>query len=599
MPNARHLLEVIHPNQRERFEVDARGLRTTTVVASAVSDANENTTTTHTLYNESRQPLAELNAQGHITRQYIWLADMLLAVMDSDSGLPPASAADNADGQALAQEVPLSQDLWALVVSWGQVIGSAVTDQPWQLTFIHTNHLGAPELATNAQGQPVWAADYAPFGGATVRTFASTKGSNNTGSRTGTEARTFTLHIRLPGQVWDEETGLHYNRQRYYDPATGQYLTPDPLGQPDGPNAYLYAAGNPLSFIDPDGLVLFAFDGTRNNRDSRTNVFWLDQAYNGNDSRDIANSDRPYYEEGPGVDSTADGALSYSLSGRINTQLQRLDNYVSATWRSETDQNKTFTYQNPLEITLDIVGFSRGAAAARDFANRVVIRNRNGYYRQRPEVKGGCVTVIIRFMGLFDTVASTNISSLNLAIPDAVRYAAHAVAVNEHRSTLPGESIERLSDVGFGSNRIERGFIGAHSDVGGAYDCRPGSANCNEAARGDLSDVALNWMWQQAVAAGVPMNELRAEQQTVSNPVLHDESRVSPWKNLQLGRTDRSFYYGAQSVPQRQAQLLGMTTTQSETYITRRAQPNDNVVGDVNMATYRQWLQSNLNLNIQ
>lgn len=42
-----------------------------------------------------------------------------------------------------------------------------------------------------------------------------------------------------------------------------------------------------------------------------------------------------------------------------------------------------------------------------------------------------------------------------------------------------------------------------------------------------------------------------------------------------------------------------MTTTQSETYITRRAQPNDNVVGDVNMATYRQWLQSNLNLNIQ
>jgi RHS repeat-associated protein len=462
------------------------------------------------------------------------------------------------------------------------------------LVWLHTNHLGAPEAATDAAGHIVWRASYAPFGAATV-----IAASASASAKDGVTGAVFQLNLRLPGQVFDPETGLHYNRQRYYDPQHGQYLTPDPLGTPDGPNPYAYVAFNPLTNIDPDGLILFAFDGTRNNRDSQTNVFWLDRAYNGNDSRDIANSDRPYYEEGPGVDSSADGAIAYSLSGRINNQLQRLDSYVSAKWRSEAGLGRAFTRSNPLVITLDIVGFSRGAAAARDFANRVVIRNRNGYYRQRPEVRGGCVTVLIRFMGLFDTVASTNISSLNLAIPDAVRHVAHAVAVNEHRATFPGESIERLSDVGFSGNRIERGFIGAHSDVGGAYDCRPGSANCNESARGDLSDVALNWMWQQAVAAGVPMNALLTAQRTVSNPVLHDESRVSPWVTLQLGRTDRSFYYGAQSVPQRQAQLQGMTTAQSETYITRRAQPNGNVVGDVNMATYRQWLQTNLNVNMQ
>jgi len=81
------------------------------------------------------------------------------------------------------------------------------------------------------------------------------------GESTDESQERFALHLHLPGQVFDAETGLHYKRQRYHDPQAGQYLTLDPLRTPDGPNPYAYVAFNPLTNIDPDGLVLFAFDG--------------------------------------------------------------------------------------------------------------------------------------------------------------------------------------------------------------------------------------------------------------------------------------------------------------------------------------------------
>ncbi len=87
----------------------------------------------------------------------------------------------------------------------------------------------------------VWLGHYSPFGQVTVDP-ASTVGNN----------------LRFAGQYNDAETGLHYNWHRYYDPITGRYLTPDPIGLDGGINLYVYAGNNPLRFVDPEGLLVEA-----------------------------------------------------------------------------------------------------------------------------------------------------------------------------------------------------------------------------------------------------------------------------------------------------------------------------------------------------
>ncbi|MGT9195033.1 RHS repeat-associated core domain-containing protein, partial [Salmonella enterica subsp. enterica serovar Typhimurium] len=60
--------------------------------------------------------------------------------------------------------------------------------------------------------------------------------------------------LRLPGQYFDDETGLHYNLFRYYAPECGRFVSQDPIGLRGGINLYQYAP-NPLSWIDPWGLT--------------------------------------------------------------------------------------------------------------------------------------------------------------------------------------------------------------------------------------------------------------------------------------------------------------------------------------------------------
>jgi len=63
------------------------------------------------------------------------------------------------------------------------------------------------------------------------------------------------FHLGGPGQYYDVDTGLYYNIARYYDPKSGRYLSPDPVGISGGANPYLYAEGNPAVFVDPNGTT--------------------------------------------------------------------------------------------------------------------------------------------------------------------------------------------------------------------------------------------------------------------------------------------------------------------------------------------------------
>ena len=60
--------------------------------------------------------------------------------------------------------------------------------------------------------------------------------------------------LRFQGQYFDTETGLHYNRYRYYDPQVGRFISKDPIGFAGGLNVYAYAP-NPVGWVDPFGLA--------------------------------------------------------------------------------------------------------------------------------------------------------------------------------------------------------------------------------------------------------------------------------------------------------------------------------------------------------
>ena len=91
-------------------------------------------------------------------------------------------------------------------------------------------------------GTRIWTAVYDPFGAATVDEDPDQDGVP------------VTLNLRFPGQFYDQETGLHYNYYRTYDPSTGRYLESDPIGLNGGLNTYAYADQNPLKRVDPRGL---------------------------------------------------------------------------------------------------------------------------------------------------------------------------------------------------------------------------------------------------------------------------------------------------------------------------------------------------------
>lgn len=112
------------------------------------------------------------------------------------------------------------------------------------IAYYHHDHLGTPTQATDKNGNVVWAARYEPFGKATIVTPQATA-----------ENPTIVSNLRLPGQYEDEETGLHYNWNRYYDPVIGRYVAEDPIGLGGGINIYGYVRGNPLRFLDPEGLA--------------------------------------------------------------------------------------------------------------------------------------------------------------------------------------------------------------------------------------------------------------------------------------------------------------------------------------------------------
>jgi RHS repeat-associated protein len=138
-------------------------------------------------------------------------------------------AETNQSGQMLAEYVYLGDQLLAMIKPGEQAY------------YFHNDHLGTPQVLTDGNGSVAWKATYTPFGQANITV--------------GTVENNF----RLPGQYYDQETGLHYNYFRYYNPQTGRYITPDPIGLEGGINLFVYT-NNPVNYIDPYGLSMVLID---------------------------------------------------------------------------------------------------------------------------------------------------------------------------------------------------------------------------------------------------------------------------------------------------------------------------------------------------
>ncbi|WP_445367700.1 RHS repeat-associated core domain-containing protein [Methylomonas sp. BW4-1] len=101
----------------------------------------------------------------------------------------------------------------------------------------HLDHLGTPRELTDTDGKIVWSARYRAYGNLALA-----------------DVQEIDNPLRFQGQYYDQETGLHYNLNRYYDPNAGRFIHQDPIGLEGGANVYRYAP-NPMNWIDPLGLT--------------------------------------------------------------------------------------------------------------------------------------------------------------------------------------------------------------------------------------------------------------------------------------------------------------------------------------------------------
>ncbi|RCO86606.1 RHS repeat domain-containing protein, partial [Escherichia coli] len=175
------------------------------------------------------------------------LADALQQSGGEDGGsvvFPPVlvQMLDRLESETLADRVSEESRRWlascGLTVEQMQNQMDPVYTPARKIHLYHCDHRGLPLALVSTEGATEWYAEYDEWG-------------NQLSEDNPHQLQQL---IRLPGQQYDEESGLYYNRHRYYDPLQGRYITQDPIGLKGGWNFYQYPL-NPVQYIDSMGLA--------------------------------------------------------------------------------------------------------------------------------------------------------------------------------------------------------------------------------------------------------------------------------------------------------------------------------------------------------
>ncbi len=218
-------------------------------------------------------------------------------------------------------------------------------------------------------------------------------------------------------------------------------------------------------------MALYAFDGTWNE----------DEEGEGKDTNVAkfydACQENKFYLEGVG---TRGGFIGKILGGVVGAGGRvRIREAIDELEKNFHDGDKV----------VDIIGFSRGAALALHFANKVV------------EIK----QCEIRFLGLWDVVASFGLpgNDINigwdLTLPVNVKKCCHAMALDERRGNFDPTRVKVAENIELRAGQLEEvWFRGVHSDVGGGMSI-------------GLSSISLTWMMQRAISSGMSLDQQKLD----------------------------------------------------------------------------------------